>query len=116
MKPIRQTAAHHHAAGEFINQDNFVIANDIILVPGKKLVRPQALADVMHQCRTFGVIQGLAFRQQADGAQLFFQKIVTLVRESGLPRLFIKGEMFIQDIRDHLVDCRIHFRTIMRRT
>ncbi len=61
MQPFRVAAARHHPAGELVNNDDFALAHDVILVALEQFMRAQGLVDVMHDGdigrlveRTFG--------------------------------------------------------------
>ena len=49
MQTFGIAPAFHHAAGEFVDDDDLVVLDDIIDVAGEKLVRAQRLIDVMHE-------------------------------------------------------------------
>ncbi len=68
VQTFGQSAAFHHAACEFIDQDNAVILHDIISVAVEKPVRAQRLVDVVHQRDVLDVIHA-AFLQQPVFAQ-----------------------------------------------
>ena len=77
----RTDGARHHPAGEFVDQHNFTVADDVILVLGEQLVGAQTLIDVVHDGGAFGIIEALPFRQRCRTRQVFFQKLVALVGE-----------------------------------
>ena len=53
MQTVRQAAALHHAAGEFVDQHHLAVAHDIVLILVEQLVRAQGLRDVMHDASCF---------------------------------------------------------------
>ena len=58
VQTITQTAARHHPARKFVNQDNFAVADDIVFVFLKQLVRAQTLVDVVHNRGAFRIVEG----------------------------------------------------------
>ena len=49
VEAFGQAPAMHHAASEFIDQNDFVVLNDVVLVALEQLVRAQRLISVVHQ-------------------------------------------------------------------
>ena len=75
MLAFRIAAAWHHAAGEFVDDDHFVVADDIILVALEQFVRAQRLVDVMDQRHIGGFVER-ALGQQAGLAQQLLDMLV----------------------------------------
>ena len=48
MQAIRIAPAFHHAAGEFINNDDLVLPDNVFNIAREKRVRPQGLVHMMH--------------------------------------------------------------------
>jgi hypothetical protein len=57
MQTFRIAAALHHAAGEFVDDDDFVVADDVILVALKQRMRAQRLIDVMDHRDVLDVVE-----------------------------------------------------------
>ena len=49
MQTFRIAPARHHAAGELVDDDDFAVADDIVLVAREHLVGAQGLVDVMNE-------------------------------------------------------------------
>ena len=79
MQTIGQAAPSHHPAGKLIDQNNFIVAHDIVFIASEEFVCPQALIDMMHNCSAFRIIKRLAFRQNFLLAQNLLQPFVTLI-------------------------------------
>ena len=104
MESLGQPATGHHPSSEFVDQDNFAAANNVILVPLEKLVRAQTLIDVVHDGRAFRIVQGLPFGQQAGRNQLLLKRIVAFVGEGHLPRLFLNLVVGFVQIGDQRIN------------
>ena len=111
MQTVRQPPPGHHPAGEFVDQNHFAVANDVILVLGEQLVRPQRLIDVVHDGGRFGIIQRLPLGQDAGLVQRLFHELVPFVGEGDVARFFVQGEVFFGHVGDQLVDGDIQFAT-----
>ena len=61
-------AAFHHAAGEFVDDDDLVVLDDVILVLLEQLVRLQRLIDVMDDGDVLDVVQIARFEQAGGRA------------------------------------------------
>ena len=68
VQAFRIAAARHHAAGEFVDDDDFAVADDVVLVPLEELVGAQRLVDVMDERDVGGFVER-AFLQDADVAR-----------------------------------------------
>ena len=63
MQAIGIAPAFHHAPGEFINNDDLVLPDNVFNIACEQGVRPQGLVHVMHERHIFSVIH-IAFGQQ----------------------------------------------------
>ena len=68
MQTFRITAPRHHAASEFVDNDDFAVPHDVILVTLKQLVRAQRLVDVVDDGHVLDVVERFAL-ELAGGAQ-----------------------------------------------
>ncbi|EKD59803.1 MAG: hypothetical protein ACD_54C01125G0003 [uncultured bacterium] len=107
MQAIRQAAALHHPAGEFVDQHHLAVADNILLVTGEQLVRPQRLRDVVHDGGAFRFIQTLIDRQNASLVQGLFDELVTVLRIGDVAGLFVQLEVRFVQKRDQLIDLLI---------
>ena len=109
MQPVGQTTPGHHSAREFVNQNDFSAAHDIILVAGKQLVRAQTLIDMVHDSRAFRIIKRLLFRQNTFELQQPFQKFISFLCEGDVLGFLVQCEMLFRQARDQFVDGRVKF-------
>ena len=114
MQAIREAPARHHAAREFVDQDNLTIAHDVFFVFGKEFMRAQTLVDVMDDRRAFGIIKRLLWAQKLKLLQPLLEEFVTLIGKGHTARFFIDGEMLICQFGDDFVDGHIEIRAILR--
>ena len=96
MQAFRIAPARHHAAGEFVDDDDLAVAHDVVLVALEQLVRAQCLIDVVHGRDVLDVVEMIAFEQagvaqhplhllhadfgQVGGALLFVDLVILLHR------------------------------------
>ena len=92
MQAFRIAPARHHAAGEFVDDDEFAIADDIILVELEQFVRAQRLVDVVDQRHAGGLIER-AFLQQAGVAQQLLDMFVARLRQIDGALLLVEFEI-----------------------
>ena len=69
MQAFRIAPARHHAAGEFVDDDDLAVAHDVVLVALEQLVGAQRLVDVVHDRDVLDVVE-LAALEQAGLAQV----------------------------------------------
>ena len=95
VEAFRVAPARHHAAGEFVDDDDLAVAHDIVLVALEQRVRAQRLIDVVHGRDVLDVVEGIGLEQpgrleellhlfhagfgHADGALLLVDLVVGLV-------------------------------------
>ena len=107
--------ARHHPAGEFVDDDDFTVAHDVILVALEQLVGAQGLIDVMHGGDVFHVIERIGFQEagrlephlhlfhpgfgEVDGALLLVEIVIALV-----------------EIGNERIDGVVKIRTVVKRT
>jgi hypothetical protein len=65
VQAFRIAAARHHAAGEFVDDHDLAVADDVVLVALEQLVGAQRLVDVVDQRDVLGVVEASRPRQQA---------------------------------------------------
>ena len=58
VQALGLAAALHHPAGEFVDDDDLVVLDDVIDVAGEQLVGPQRLIDVMDERDVVDVVEG----------------------------------------------------------
>ena len=57
MQAIAPTAAGHQAAGELVNDDDFALLHQIVLVAMEQDVSFEALLDVVVDLDVFGIVE-----------------------------------------------------------
>ncbi len=90
MQAFRIAPARHHAAGEFVDDDDLVVAHDIVLVELEQLVRAQGLIDVVDEGRVGGFVER-SFLHQPGRAQ---QRLDVLVADLGQ----VDGALLLVDV------------------
>ena len=70
MQAFRIAPARHHAAGEFVDDHDFVVADDVILVAMEQLMGAQRLVDVMDDRHIGGVVERALVEQAGARAAI----------------------------------------------
>ena len=113
MQAFGEAAALHHAAREFVDQDNLVVLDDIVLVLGIELVGPQRLLDMMHD-RDIGHVIHVRFRlQQLVLDQDLLEMFVAVLGQHDGALLLIQLEILVDQLRDHLVDLAVEIAAVV---
>ena len=115
MQTFGQASACHHATREFVDQHDFAVAHDVILVALIELMGAQTLVHMVDQRRAFGIVKRLPLGQLAQFMQRLFEEFIALVREGHVPRLFVERVMLFRQRRDHLVDGNVKLTAVLRR-
>ncbi len=115
MLAFRIAPARHHAAGEFVDDDDFVVAHDIVLVALEQLVRAQGLIDVMDEGRVGGFVER-SFRHQPRFAQQRLDVLVADLGQADGALLFVDVEILALQAWDEGVDADVEARAVFRRT
>ena len=55
MQPVGIAAADHQTAGEFVDDDNFSVVDDVIVIPFENVVRFERLLDMVVQIGVFDI-------------------------------------------------------------
>ena len=113
MQAVRQAAALHHPAGEFVDQNDLAAAHHVLLILGEELVRPERVGHVVDDGGAFRVVEALPLRQDLHLVKLVLEEIVALVGEGRAALLLVEGIVFLGEMRDHLVDGNIEIRTVL---
>ena len=114
MQPVRQTAALHHAPGEFVDQHHLAVADDVLLVLVEQRMRPQRLRHMMHQRRAFGIVKRIICRQQPCIAQQLLDHLVAVIGVGHVAGLFIDLVMLWRQFGDQLVHRDVQIRPVLR--
>ena len=89
MQAVGPAPARHGAAGELIDDDHFALAHDVLHIALVERMRAQRRIQVMHQADVGGVVQALAFAQQADLRHQFFDLLMSVLGERRLLGLLV---------------------------
>ncbi len=104
MQAFRIAPARHHAAGEFVDDDDFVVADDIVLVALEEFVRAHRLIDVMDDRHIDRIVERSVFVDQAGSGEQFFYVLIAVFRQIDGALLFIDVVIFREQMRNELVD------------
>ena len=94
MQAFRIAPARHHAAGEFVDDDDFVVADDIVLVALEQFVRAHRLIDVMDDRHIDRIVKRSVFVDQAGGGEQFFDVLIAVFRQIDGALLFVDVVIF----------------------
>ena len=97
------TPSLHHAAGELVDDDDLVVLDDVVSVPGKQLVGAECLVDVVDD-RDVGDVVERAVLQLAGLAQDFLDPFDAGVGERHGSCLFVDFVVCFFEGGDHYVD------------
>ena len=120
MQTFRPAAAAHQTAGEFVDDDDFAILHDVVLVLEEQRVRAQRRIDMMHQHDVAGIVQAAAFGQQAQFVQHGLDFFVPRLGQQHLARLFVDPvipfAVFLllpHELRRHSVDAHVKIGVVV---
>ena len=103
MKSLGIAPAFHHAAREFVDDDDLIVLDDVVPVALEHDVRAERLVHMMDQGHVVQVIEG-PLNQLAGAAEKFFDVFVTRVRKGYGLGFFVLFIVVIIQSRDDLVD------------
>jgi len=89
VQALGEAPSRHHAAGELVDDDDFVVLDDVVLVLLEQLVRLQRLIDVMNDRDVLDIVEVAGF-QQSRLAQQFDHVLVAGVGQSHLTLFFVE--------------------------
>ena len=115
MQSFRIAPARHHAAGELVNNDKLVVADDVILVALEQRVGLQRLLDMVNDGDVGGIVHR-AFLQQAGLGQQLLDIFVSRFCQVDRALLFVEVEMLFRQARNQLVDLIVEIGLVFRRT
>ncbi|MNQ64328.1 hypothetical protein D3C85_787460 [compost metagenome] len=111
MQAFGQAAARHGTAGVLVDQYDLTVLHDVFDVAMEQLVRAQTGVDVSQQAQVVRRVQALAFSQQADAGQRFFDVLVTGFVEFDLTGLLVNGVVAgLGDFAFHFFDVQLKRR------
>jgi hypothetical protein len=71
VQPFRISPSRHHPAGELVDDDDFIVADDVVLVAGEQRVGTQRLVDVVYDRDVLDVVERLALELAGVAQQRF---------------------------------------------
>ena len=108
------TTARHHATGKFVNDDDFVVADDVVLVAGEELVGLQRIVDVVDDRDVLDVVKRFALEQPRLPQQVF-ELLGAFFGEVGRALLLIDFVIFRRQERNEGVDGIVEIGTVVQR-
>ena len=114
MQAFRIAPPLHHAAGEFVDDDDLVVSHDVFGVARKQFVRPQRLIDVMNQRDIVDVVQAVGFKQAALAQHRLDLFLAGFGQRDGL-LLFVLLVIIGIEGGDQLVDRDVEFGIVFGR-
>ena len=115
MQAFRIAPARHHAAGELVDDDDFAVAHDVVLVALEQLVGAQRLIDVMHDRDVLDVVERLAL-QFAGVAQALLELFHAGFGQRHGALLLVDFVVAFVERRNIAVDGVVEFGTVVERT
>ena len=112
VQALRIAPAFHHAAGEFVDDHDAAVLDDVIGVAGEQLVGAQRLVGVVNQ-RDVGEIVQIARAQQTRFAQHVFKVLGAGLGEGDRADLLVLFEILVRELGDQLVDRFVKVRRIL---
>ncbi len=118
MQAFGQAAAGHHAAGVFIDQDDFAALDDIVLVALVQGIGAQGLIDVVDQADVGRVIEILGvLGKVAGGLQHILDAFRAQLGQQGLALLLIQviGGLVLDQLLHDPIDDLVQVGTVLGR-
>ncbi len=109
------TPARHHAAGEFVDDDDLIVLDDIVLVAAEQAVGAQRLLDVVNDGDVLGVVEIVAL-EKARRRQHLLQMHVALFSERAGALFLVKLVVLGRQFGDEFVDGVIEIGLVVDRT
>ena len=114
MQPLGVASAGHHPPGELVDDHDFVIANDIVLIALEELVGPQGLIDVVNE-RRVGRLVKRPLLHDAGGTQQLFGVLIAGLGEIDSALLLVELVFVPGELRDDRIGRNIEVGTVLRR-
>ncbi len=103
VQAFRIAPSRHHAAGEFVDDDDGIVLDDIILVAMEQLVGLERLLDVVNDGDVLGVVKVGAFEQTCRPQHLL-EVLVALFGQGAGALFFVEFVVFGREFRHIFVD------------
>ncbi len=115
MQTFRETAARHHTAGEFVDDDDFVVADDVVLVTLEQFVSAQRVVQVVNDSNVFDVVKAFTLEVSCSFKKLFNLFGADFCKDRGF-LFFIDFKIFRLKSRNESVDEVVEIRTVFEWT
>ncbi len=115
VQAVGIAAARHHAAGELVDDDDFAVADDVVLVALEQLVGAQRLVDVVHRRDVLDVVERIAL-EQIGRAQPLLHLFHARLGEHDRALLLVDLVVGLVEIRDVGVDGVVEIGAVVERT
>ena len=92
MQPLGVAPPGHHASGELVDDHDFVVADDVVLVALEELVRPGRLIEVVDKRRVRRLVER-SFLHYPGRAQQGFSVLVPRVGQVDRALLLVELEL-----------------------
>ena len=109
------TPARHHAAGEFVDDDDLAVADDVILVAREQRVGAQRLIDVVDDGDVLDVVERFTL-ELAGVAQQRLDLLHAGFGQRHRALLLVDVVVGLVELRKEGVDGVVEFRTVVERT
>ena len=114
MQALAVAPAFHHAAGEFVDDDDLVVLDDVVDIAREQLVGAQGLVDVVDQADVLNVVEA-ALAEQAGVGEQRLDPLGALLGERDRTLLLVLVVVVLDQPGDQLVDVAIGLRAILGR-
>ena len=114
MQTIGPTASIHHAPGEFVNNDHFVILDDIIGVPLEHDIGFQCLVKMMDDLRIFIIVK-VCSNDKSGCFEQALSLFGAFLGQDDAARLFVLFVIAFFQLQDDLMNCLVQFRPVVGR-
>ena len=104
MQPFGVAPSFHHAAGEFIDNDDLALADHIVAIPEEELVRAKRLGHVVDQADILDIVERGFGLEEAGLLQHFLHALVALLRQHDGAHFLVELEILFREARDERVD------------
>ncbi len=114
VQPFGVAPALHHAPGEFVDDDHFVVLDDVVAVALEQLVRAERLLDVVDDGDVLDVVERVALEQIGLGQELLDMLIAGLGQgdDAGL---LVELEIAFDEPRNEGVDGGVELGAVLER-
>ena len=113
VQAVAQPSSGHHPSGELVDEDDAVVADNVVLVLLEILVGAQRLRDVMDDRRRFRVVERLVLWKDALGTQPLLDEFVSRIGEGHVPGLFVERVVLLGDIGNETVNRVVELRPVL---